>query len=66
MRTFLGAVLGAILVLLSGCGPSVPDEELGTIVYEVPKIEAEEPYQLPDIPAPAGIEKKASKESHEH
>lgn len=61
MRTFLGAILGAVLVLLGGCGPSVPDEELGTVVNEVPKVEADEPYQLPDIPAPPGFDKKANK-----
>ena len=42
---------------LSGCGPSVPDEELGRVVFEVPEIpEGYEPYQLPDLQAPTAQE----------
>lgn len=53
MRTILSFVLGGVLVVLGGCEPSVSDEELGTVVREVPKIEESgEPYELPHVPAP--------------
>ncbi len=65
MRTILGLMLGAVLAILGGCGPSVPDSELGTIVNEVPKIEeTEEPYELPHVPAPPNVDQKAAKTPH--
>ena len=45
LMTFV--VLAAALVL-PGCGPELSEEELGTIVYEVPKVSGSEaPYELP-------------------
>ncbi len=38
----------ASLVCLPGCGPAVPNEELGTVVIGVPKVPGgERPYRLP-------------------
>ncbi len=53
MRVLLSIVLGIVLLGLSGCGPSVSREQLGEILFEVPKVPgSDEPYPLPDIPAP--------------
>ena len=45
--------LGVLLVpwaSLSGCQSRASDEELGTIVYEVPKVPgSEKPFPLPDL-----------------
>lgn len=42
------------IALLGGCGPNVPDEELGRVVFEVPEIPpGYEPYELPDLTTPA-------------
>ncbi len=41
---------------LPGCGPSVSQEDLGTLVFDVPKVPgSDEPYPLPvdDTPADA-------------
>lgn len=38
-------------VLVGGCGPAVSDEELGRVVFELPKIpEAGAPLVLPEQP----------------
>jgi hypothetical protein len=43
--------------LLVGCGPSVPDDELGRVMFELPEIpEGYEPYKLPDLTAPTAPE----------
>lgn len=40
----------AVLLLLSGCGPQVAQEDLGKIVYEVPKMPgSDKPYPLPPL-----------------
>jgi len=66
MRTILGLMLGAVLAVQGGCGPSVPDNELGTIINEVPKIEETgEPYELPHVPAPPNVDQKAAKKPAE-
>ncbi len=47
---FLIALLTA---LLTGCGPSIDTEDLGTIVFEVPQVEgADQPYELPPEAGP--------------
>lgn len=64
MRKLLAPILVGLLAAIgiSGCGPAVPEEELGTLVFEVPKVPgAEEPYELPEIhvqgqPGDAGID----------
>lgn len=51
-RLVLLALMGA--VVLPGCGPSLSEKELGTIVYEVPKVPgSDQPYKLPSVTAPA-------------
>jgi len=48
-----------------GCGPSVPPEELGQVVYHVPRVSgADEPYPIPELNA--NTSKKGEKDSHEH
>ena len=45
----------ALLIGMGGCGPAVPDEELGRVVFEVPPIpEGYEPYELPDLTVSPG------------
>jgi len=44
---------GVFLLLLAGCGPALSKQELGTVVFEIPKVAgADEPYQLPQSNAP--------------
>lgn len=51
MRRALICALFVGLATLAGCGPTVSQNDLGTIVYEVPTVPgAEEPYRLPDLP----------------
>jgi len=55
MRAFYPLLLAVLLVvpLAVGCGPAIPSEELGDVVFEVPKVPgAEEPYPLPESKAP--------------
>ncbi len=57
MRAYLRWTAGAVLLAaLAGCGPAVPPEELGHVVYgenNLPK--PREPYVLaPAPPAPPG------------
>jgi hypothetical protein len=49
MRRFWGFGLTvATSLLATGCGPAVPDRQLGSVVYEVPEVPgAKDPYQLP-------------------
>jgi hypothetical protein len=48
----------AVLLVVPGCGPQVAREDLGKIVYEVPKVPgSDKPYPLPPLessPAPRG------------
>ena len=40
----------AALLLLGGCEQKVPKEELGTIIYEVPKVPgSEQPFKIPQL-----------------
>jgi hypothetical protein len=59
MRASFGGVLAAVLLAtatMTGCGPAVPQEELGHVVYgenNLPKPKT--PYVLPPAPpAPPG------------
>ncbi len=39
-----------VMALIAGCGPEVPDEELGRVLFELPEIPpGYEPYTLPDL-----------------
>ncbi len=54
------------LLLMAGCGPAVPREDLGTVLDEVPKIPGVgQPDELPEldpptIPEPGSAEPVAS------
>jgi hypothetical protein len=42
------------VLLLAGCGPVIPKEDLGTPVFAVPTVPgADKPYNLPDDIYPA-------------
>ena len=42
-----------LLASLCGCGPSLTQQELGTVEFELPKIAgAEEPYRMPQLGPP--------------
>lgn len=48
MRRFIGVLLCSIL--LTGCDPSVPPEDLGTLLDEAPEIPGtDEPYEMPEL-----------------
>lgn len=62
MRTFLGFMSAGLLALcaVSGCGPELSEEELGTVVFEIPDVPgADEPYEVPDL-VPAGSSESKS------
>ncbi len=51
MRYWFGLL--AALVLLAGCGPELSKTDLGTVVYELPKVAgSDEPYQMPQLGPP--------------
>ena len=55
MRRILGLFPVVLLaVVLTGCGPSLPEEELGTIVYDPHELPAAE--KEPELPLPAAEE----------
>ncbi len=59
MRRVIGISL--FLTLLTGCEPSVPPEDLGTILEEAPEIPGtDEPYEMPELDRPAAEEKSSS------
>lgn len=71
MRTLLGLLLGVVLTGFSatGCGPSAPAEDLGTVVFDVqdwPGVD--HVYRLPDeAKAPsADPEEGLTHEAHPH
>jgi hypothetical protein len=52
VRTCFVGLPGCLVVLLflGGCGPALSNHDLGTVVFEVPKVAgAEEPYQMPQL-----------------
>lgn len=61
MRSARGLFLGLLAaVLLPGCGPSVPDSELGQIVYKIPDVSWTGPaYELPEAKPAAQSDAKA-------
>lgn len=58
MRWIACCVLALSPLALGGCsGPAIPTEELGNVVYEVPKVPgAEHEYVVPELgePPPPG------------
>ncbi len=54
MRPSVGLMLGLLLGVpgLTGCGPAVPREDLGTVLEEAPEIPSdEEPAEGPKTPS---------------
>ena len=52
MRYWFGLLI--FLAFLAGCGPELSKTDLGTVVYEVPKVAgADEPYQMPQLGPPS-------------
>jgi len=44
----------ALLVFLAGCGPELSENDLGTVVSEMPKVaDPEKPYPMPQLALPA-------------
>jgi hypothetical protein len=47
---FLLVSLLGLSAFLIGCGPQLSESDLGTVVFEVPKVAgSEEPYPLPQL-----------------
>jgi hypothetical protein len=46
-------LIGLVLLFAPGCGPEVPKEDLGKMIYEVPKVPgAEKTVELPELDRP--------------
>ena len=62
-RYWFGFGLLAVLLVLAGCGPELSKTDLGTVVYELPKVAgSDEPYQMPQLGPPR--EDKDEDEDH--
>jgi hypothetical protein len=47
--------LVVLLLALGGCGPQLSKSDLGTVVFEVPKVAgSDEPYFMPQLAPHAG------------
>ena len=47
--------LSILLLFLTGCGPQLSKQDLGTVEFQVPRVAgSEEPYPLPQLGPPAG------------
>jgi hypothetical protein len=45
--------LALLAVILGGCGPELSKSDLGTVVFEVPKVAgADKPYAMPKLGPP--------------
>jgi len=56
MRVLIGPVLGlaAVLVVAGGCERRIPKEDLGNVVFEVPKVPGwDTPPEVPDLDSAA-------------
>lgn len=40
------------ILLLGGCGPALSESDLGTVVFEVPKVPDAEAYSMPQLGPP--------------
>jgi len=59
----LSLLLGPSLVI-AGCGPSYSDEELGTMVYEVPDVPgSDETFPMPELDPKAAEEAQETEEA---
>jgi hypothetical protein len=54
MRWLLVLLLNLLITLtVTGCGPAVSSKDMGTIIYEIPRVQgADKPYELPKIITP--------------
>jgi len=69
MRPFLGLLVGIALIIpaMSGCGPSLSEDELGTVTYDAGQLPgADKPYELPPARAPAASPSAESGPMHQH
>ncbi|MGD0655548.1 MAG: hypothetical protein ABSA16_14495 [Thermoguttaceae bacterium] len=74
MRWLLGLLFGLLIALtVIGCGPAVSSKDMGTIIYEIPRVQgADKPYELPQIITPhkedanPSLEDENSAESSQH
>ena len=54
MRMWLTCVwLAVVLAMISGCGPKLSREELGEVMFQLPKVPPTEPATPPQPAAPA-------------
>ena len=71
MRVVLGFLFALILTipLISGCGPRLTEEDLGTVVDDMSEVPgADEPYEVPGLsiePEPDPFEEPEEEEEEE-
>ena len=54
------------LPFISGCGPELSQDDLGTVIYAVPKVAgSEEPYPMPQLTPPFSEEKSKNRPGHD-
>ena len=62
MRNLLCLLILILLVLVGGCGPELSKQELGTVVFEIPKISGSEgPYPMPQLQPPPAVQEGRTK-----
>jgi hypothetical protein len=51
MYWLLDLIICLLIVLaLSGCGPSIPNKDMGTVVYELPQVKgADKPFEMSEL-----------------
>ena len=53
--------LAVLLVILGGCGPELSKDDLGTVVFDVPKVAgSDRPYAMPKLGPPSEMDKVRS------
>jgi hypothetical protein len=67
MKIRFSAILAATLTAISGCGPQVSQEELGTVMFDVPKFDPiEQPYHMPKLDAAPDKDQETEPHDHPH
>lgn len=62
MRGLVGWCLGVVLVLFvtPGCGPRLPEDDLGTVIYDLQQLPgADKPFPIPDGPPDSAPQSKS-------
>ena len=55
-----------LLVVLEGCGPELSKSDLGTVVFEVPKVAgSDKPYAMPELGPPLKQKQGSADDSDE-